>query len=137
MTGRMLALALVSSAIAAPPGWTLLPFGVGVYLHGKPVRGAVYSATQAAGLGVLAYSTAKGYEAAEAEDDATFYLWQNVSIAAVTVAAASYAASVIDGSRLHELETAATARATVMSWDLSRARGETLAELPAAADGER
>lgn len=133
----MLALALVSSALAAPPGWTLLPFGVGVYLHGKPARGAVYSATQAAGLGVLAFSSVKVAEAEEAEDEDAFYLWQNVSIASVTIAAASYAASVIDGSRLHELETAETARASVTSWDLARARGETLAELPAVAGEER
>ncbi len=120
----MLALALVSSALAAPPAWTLAPFGVGVYLHGKPVRGAAYSLTQAAGITTLAIATSNAYAAAEDEDDARFEQWQGISIAGVSVAAVSYLASVLDGSRLHELEleeASEEARARVTGWDQARA----------------
>ncbi|MDO9280727.1 MAG: hypothetical protein Q7U06_02395 [Pseudomonadota bacterium] len=116
----MILLALASAALAAPPGWTIAPFGIGVYVHGKPVRGVVYSATQAAGIATLAVASAKAYDAAVAEDEATFNQWQVLSVAGVTLAAGSYLASVFDGSRLHELEKEGeTARARVQAWDVA------------------
>ena len=122
----MLALALISSALAAPPGLTLVPFGVGVYAHGKPGRGVVYSATQGAGIATLAVATTNAYAAALEEDEATFTQWQAISIAGVSVAAASYIASVFDGSRLHELEVASEqSRARVAGWDQAVARAAT------------
>ena len=125
----MLVLALVSSAFAAPPGWTVVPFGVGVYVHGKPVRGAVYSVTQAAGIALGSVATVNAYAAADAEDDDAFAQWQTAGIAGITLASASYLASVIDGSRLHELEPESqAARASVVAWDVARARGSALVD---------
>ncbi|MDP2308307.1 MAG: hypothetical protein Q8P18_19970 [Pseudomonadota bacterium] len=118
----MILLALSSAAIAAPPGWSIAPFGIGVYVHGKTVRGVGYSVTQAAGIATLAVASANAYDAAVAEDQATFNQWQAVSIAGVTLAAGSYLVSVLDGSRLHELEKEGeTARSRVQSWDRARA----------------
>jgi hypothetical protein len=118
----MVLISLLSAALAAPPGWTLAPFGVGVYVHGKPVRGAVYTATQAAGIATLTVATIKGYAAAEAEDDSEFASWQALSIAGVSLAATSYLASVLDGSRLHDLELeGANAKDRVQAWERSRA----------------
>lgn len=115
-------LALLSLASAKPPEWSLVPFGVGVYVHGKPVRGVAYSATQAAGIATLTVATVKAYEAAEAEDEDTFAQWQTVSIAGVTVAVTSYLIGALDGSRLHELEMANEAAADrVREWDVARA----------------
>jgi hypothetical protein len=109
-------------AMAEPAGWNLVPFGVGVYVHHRPVRGVVYTVTQAAGIATAAYATVTGYRAAEVEDDDTFAHAQLLSLAGVTVAAGSYLASVLDGSRLHELEQqAGTARANVTAWDDARA----------------
>ncbi|MDP2313211.1 MAG: hypothetical protein Q8P41_09925 [Pseudomonadota bacterium] len=116
----MLLLALLSTAQAAPPGWTLVPFGVGVYVHGKPVRGVVYSATQAVGVATLTYASIQADSAALAEDEGAFKTWQAVSMAGVTVAAASFLVSVLDGSRLHDLEKDTTARDQVIAWDSAR-----------------
>lgn len=115
----MFLLALASAASASPPGWTLAPFGIGVYVHGKPVRGVGYSATQAAGIATLAVASVNAYDAVLAEDDAAVTQWQVLSIASVTLAAGSYLASVLDGSRLHELE-GETARARVEAWEQAR-----------------
>jgi hypothetical protein len=118
----MLALLALQSALAAPPGLTLAPFGVGVYAHGKPLRGVVYSVTQAGGIATVAAATSLAYDAAEVEDDASFATWQAVGIAGVSVAAVSYLASVLDGARLHELEKeGAEARRRVEAWDAARA----------------
>ncbi|MDP2309682.1 MAG: hypothetical protein Q8P18_26920 [Pseudomonadota bacterium] len=108
-------------AHAEPPGWAAVPFGVGVYVHHRPVRGLVYSATQAAGISTAAWATVVGYDAAYAEDDAAFAQAQAVSIAGVSLAAVSYLASLLDASRLHELEGGdPSARARVMAWDSAR-----------------
>lgn len=120
----MFLLALLSTASASPPGWSLAPLGIGVYVHGKPVRGAAYSLTQAAGITTLSLATVNAYAAAEAEDDAGFARWQGISIAGVSVTALSYLASVLDGSRLHELELedeGKAARLRVETWDHARA----------------
>jgi len=123
----MVLISLLSAALAAPPGWTLAPFGIGVYVHGKPVRGALYSATQAAGVATLTVASVQAYAAAEAENDSEFASWQALSIAGVSVAATSYLASVLDGSRLHELESVGeSAKESVQAWD--RSRGYALRE---------
>lgn len=128
----MLPLALLSAALAAPPGWTLAPFGVGVYVHGKPGRGVAYSLTQAAGIATLSVATVEAYAAAAAEDDATFEQWQGVSMAGVSVAAVSYLVSVLDGSRLHDLEIqSGEARARVIEWDRAMAGARPERAMPA------
>ena len=118
----MLALLALHSAFAAPPGLSLAPFGIGVYAHGKPLRGVAYSLTQAGGIATAAVGTSFAYDAAELEDEAAFTTWQGVSLAGVSVAAISYLASVMDGARLHELEKeGAEARLRVQAWDEARA----------------
>jgi hypothetical protein len=114
---------LVSQALAAPPGFAIVPFGVGVYLHDRPVRGGVYTATQAAGLGVLTWATVAGYQAAQAEDDEAFYRWQSVGAVGVSAFAASYLVSILDAGRLHEIETGDTEKRRVMLWDEARYAG--------------
>lgn len=118
----MLTLALVSAALASPPGWTVAPFGVGVYVHGKPGRGVTYTATQAAGIAALTWGSIASAEATRAEDTEGFARWQAVSIAGITLAAGSYLVSVLDGSRLHDLEEEGqAARDRVRAWDDARA----------------
>jgi hypothetical protein len=116
----MLSLLLTQAAVAAPGGWAVVPFGVGVYLHGKPARGAVYTATQAAGIGVLTWGTVNGFTAAENEDETEFAKWQGVTVAGATVTALSYLVSVVDASRLHEIEMGNEEKERVMRWDEAR-----------------
>ena len=119
---RMLPLALLSAALASPPGWTIAPFGIGVYVHGKPARGVTYSATQAAGIAALTWASIEAADAAEVGDTESFTRWQAASIAGITVAAGSYLVSVLDGSRLHDLEAEGQdARDRVRAWDDARA----------------
>lgn len=118
----MLPLLLVQAASAAPAGWAVVPLGVGVYLHGKPVRGAFYTVTQGVGIGVLTWGTINGMDAAEAEDDAEFAKWQGVTVAGATATALSYLVSVIDASRLHELEMGTEEKQRVLLWDETRFR---------------
>ncbi|MFZ5482268.1 MAG: hypothetical protein ACOZNI_36240 [Myxococcota bacterium] len=109
----------VASAAAAPPGWNLVPFGVGVYLHERPARGVAYSVTQAAGVAATAWGTAMVAEASEAGDDGALDQWSVVSSIGVGTAAASYFVSIFDAGRLHDLEreeAEKTARA-VRAWD--------------------
>jgi hypothetical protein len=116
-----LLLLLLPAAHAAPAGWVVVPFGVGVYVHHRPVRGVAYTVTQAAGIATAAWATKVGYDAAVAEDDVTFGHAQAYSLAGVTLAAASYLVSVLDASRLHELEGAdESARRTLGEWDHAR-----------------
>ena len=112
---------LLPSTLAAPAGLTLLPLGIGVYAHEKPVRGAVYTVTQGVGIGVLSWATVQAYEAAASEDSGAFTRYQAISVGAVSLAAASYLVSVLDGSRLHELEAEGEqARLRVRAWDAAQ-----------------
>lgn len=112
----MLSVLLVQSALAANPLWNLAPFGVGVYLHDRPVRGVAYSTTQAAGIAAAVTGQVLLAKAAEAQDDAAIGRWQDVTTVGVAAAAASYVTAMIDAGRLHELE-AEKAKAAVQAWD--------------------
>ncbi len=112
---------LLPSALAAPAGLTLLPLGIGVYAHKKPLRGAAYTVTQGVGIGVLSWATVQAYDAAASEDSTSFARYQAISVGAVSLAAASYLVSVLDGGRLHELEAEGEqARLRVQAWDAAQ-----------------
>jgi hypothetical protein len=109
---------LLAASLASPPalggehgGFILVPFGVSVYLHGKPARGVVYSATQAAGIGVLSWGAIEGNAALDettgTADEAALQRAQLIAGIGLAAFATSYVASVVDGSRLHEAETTA------------------------------
>lgn len=100
----MLLLALLPTTLAAPPVLNVLPFGVGVYAHKKPLRGVIYTVTQAGGAGLWYGATWPARYAADIGDDATVQRWQGVLIGAATLTIGSYIVSIIDGSRLHDLE---------------------------------
>jgi hypothetical protein len=120
----MLSLLLVPCALAAPPALNLIPFGVGVYLHDRPVRGVVYSVTQAAGVAGLTAATVLTKQAGDENDVERVGQLGTVTAASVSVLAASYIVSVFDGGRLHELEQERARKATadVRAWDEARAR---------------
>lgn len=113
MLGSLLVACLASRPAlgAEHGGFILLPFGVSVYLHGKPVRGAVYTATQAAGIGVLSWGTVEANAAIDGAtgtvDDDAMARAQLIAGLGIGTFAISYVASIVDGSRLHETESAA------------------------------
>lgn len=119
----MLFLLAVSSALAAPPALNLLPFGVGVYVHGAPVRGVAYTVTQAAGFTTLALASRAGVAAIEAEEDEDLLRWQVTSGAAAGVALGSWFVSMVDAGKLHEKEAQAMP-ARVRAWDRALAAAE-------------
>ena len=104
----MLLYAWISSAGAASPVWTVAPFGVGVYLHKRPLRGVLYTATQAGGIATWCGATWPARYAVTDGDEAAYARWQGVLVGAATVTIASYILAVIDGGRLHELEVEAS-----------------------------
>lgn len=108
---------LLSVALAEPGAAALLPFGVDLYLQKKPVRGLLYTVTQAAGVAAAVVGTVGSDRAAIAEDDAGGAPWRAVTAAGVCVAGASYVVSTVDGSNLHQKDTVAWMRA----WDAARA----------------
>jgi hypothetical protein len=111
--------AVVSVALAAPPVLNLAPFGIGVYAHGRPLRGVVYSLTQAGGITAATLGTIYANEGAANADQPAIDKWSAVSAVGVATALTSYAVSLFDGSRLHDLEqkdAEETARA-VRAWD--------------------
>jgi hypothetical protein len=117
-------LILLTQALAAHPAWTLCPFGVGVYLHDRPVRGIVYSVTQVAGWSLMAWGGGMANQYDAEEQPAEHYRWEAVGAAGVVMGAGSWFVSGIDGGRLHELEM--KERATrLRAWDqqLLAARG--------------
>lgn len=117
-------LLLTTAAFAASPVLNLLPFGVGVYVHDRPVRGIVYSVTQAAGFAALAYGSVRADQALAAEDAEGSYRWDAVSAVGATAGFGSWIVSALDGGRLHELEGQAQA-ARLKQWDaqLASVRG--------------
>lgn len=119
-------LVLMTIAVAAPPAWSLSPFGVGVYLHDRPVRGVLYSATQAIGWSALGYGAWQAGQNGGDEPQAGFYQWQAVSAIGASVGFGSWLVSMIDAGRLHELEGAAAA-GRLRTWDQQRiaAQGST------------
>lgn len=117
-------LLLVGLSFAAAPAWSLLPFGVGVYAHHRPVRGLVYSLTQVAGFSALAYGSVQADRARDAEDEPTYYRWETVSALGATAGLGSWIGAAVDAGRLHDLEARAQADA-LRRWDqqLLLARG--------------
>ncbi|HND34240.1 MAG TPA: hypothetical protein PLA94_29765, partial [Myxococcota bacterium] len=79
-------LSLLLSTAMAGPGWTLvMPFGVGLYTHGKPVRGTVYAGTQAAGIAVAVSGSLLGDQATVAGDDQTALTWRFVTLSGASL----------------------------------------------------
>lgn len=118
-------LLLVSLSLAAPPALNLLPFGVGVYAHDRPVRGVIYTVTQIVGFSVLTYGSIRTDQAMGDGDETEYYRWEGVSALGATAGFGSWIVSAVDGGRLHELEAAEKA-ARLREWDaqLLVARGE-------------
>lgn len=108
-----LLLALVPSTLAASPLLNLLPLGVGVYAHGRPVRGLVYTATQAAGAATWTVATLDTWQAETDGREDDVKRGQALCVGAATVTLGSYLVGLIDGSRLHELEMEAREGAPV------------------------
>jgi len=103
----LLSLALAQEAPTPDDGaLAVVPFGVAHYAWKRPVRGVVYSVTQATGIGVGIYSTVVADAALANGDSSTAEQWQAVTGAAIGVAALSYAVQVLDGSRLAQLRAA-------------------------------
>lgn len=94
---------LLSSALAGP-GWALiLPFGVGTFTEGAPVRGSIYASTQAVGLGAAVTGTVLGDRAILADDMAASERWRFVTLGGASLGLASLFVSILDASRLHQL----------------------------------
>ncbi len=112
-------LCFVSIVLAEEPELELLPdaplavvpFGVAEFAWGKPVRGAVYAATQVAGAGVATWAGINLDLAGEAGDEEAAELYQTTMGIGVGLAALSYAISVVDGSRLAEARARAASEA--------------------------
>lgn len=118
----MLTMLLVQGALAASPAWNLVPFGVGVYLHGRPGRGVTYSVTQAAGIATLAAGEVMRKDAVIAADEDAIGRADVFVTSGVVLALTSWTVALIDAGRLHELETS-NAKAAVTAWDAAVARG--------------
>jgi hypothetical protein len=114
-------LLLASSVLASAPGWALAPFGVGVYTHGHPERGAVYTATQALGFGATIAASLLAGPAAEDGNDALVGTYGAIAAVGVTMGAGSWFVSAMDASRLHQLESTEAA-ARVRAWDAACAQ---------------
>ncbi len=109
-------LLLVSAAMAEPAAFSLMPFGVDLYLRKKPGRGVLYTVTQAAGLATAIYGTIQSDKAIFEEDVEAGILWKVVTASGVTTGGASYLISVVDGSNLHMKEQTAW----LQEWDRDR-----------------
>lgn len=109
-------LLLVSTAMAEPAAFALLPFGTDLYIQKKPVRAIVYSLTQAVGLGTAILGTIEANQRIVAEDDAGAESWKIVTASGVTLTGGSYLLSVVDASNLHAKDSVAWLR----DWDNDR-----------------
>lgn len=107
---------LLSVALAEPGAAALLPFGVDLYIQKKPVRGLLYTVTQAVGVAAVVAGTVGADRAAVAEDDAGGAPWRALTAGGVTLAGASYVVSTVDASNLHQQDAVAWMRA----WDAAR-----------------
>jgi hypothetical protein len=95
---------LLISAASAGTGWTvMMPFGIGAFVHNKPVAGVVYALTQTAGLSVLTVGTIQGDRAFLNEDLAAGERWRFITGGGATFAVASYFISMVHASRLHDM----------------------------------
>jgi hypothetical protein len=127
----MFAILLVNTALASPAGLAVVPFGVSVYLHGRPGRGVAYSATQAVGFGFGIAGSVLATQAQLDSDEPAYRAWQGLAAAGVSLGVASFLVAAVDTSRLHELEQK---RASVLDWDADRtwdaARARVVSEQP-------
>lgn len=106
----MLTLLLLSTAHAAPGWTTIMPFGVGAYTHGKPGRGIVYTLTQTAGIALSVTATLVGDQMVRDEKVEEAELYRYLTAAGSSFAGAAYFVSVLDASRLHQLEAESQSR---------------------------
>ena len=97
-----LPLVLIPTSLAAAPLLNLLPPGVGVYAHGRPVRGLLYTATQAAGATTWTIATLNTWQAETDGREADVKRGQAICVGAATVTLGSYIVRMIDGAPLHE-----------------------------------
>lgn len=121
----MMVLLVIQAALAGDGGLTVLPLGVGLYVHHEPGRGALYTATQAIGIGFATWSTvdALNESNSDAPDSARIDRDELISAVSVGTAALSYVVSIVDGSRLHEEQCVEVAsfRSGLDLWDRGRA----------------
>jgi len=115
----MLWLLLVNVAAAGDGAWSLAPFGAGAYIHDRPVRGAVYTGTQAGALGTLVWSSIQLDRAEDAEDASRTSGMRALSGGMAAALGVCWVVSVVDSSRLHELE-AIEVGARAIGWDAAR-----------------
>lgn len=102
-----LPLVLIPTSLAAAPLLNLLPLGVGVYAHGRPVRGIMYTAVQAGAATTWTVATLQTWQAETDGRESDVKRGQAICVGAASLTLASYLVSVLDGSRLHELEVEA------------------------------
>ncbi len=115
----LLSLWLLVAPVQAGPAWTLVvPFGVPQFTHGKRKRGLLYGGLQFVGVSASAVATVRAYGYANAGNDDLYLTWRMISAGTVAFTAASWFASAVDGSRLHQLELEAYGLAgNARAWD--------------------
>lgn len=125
----MLWILVQHAAMAGDGGWAASPFGVGLFVHERPVRGAVYALTQVVGIGGVVFGGVDMVEAQELEDEDRLSRDQAMTAAGIGLAALSFAASLIDGSKVHELDCvqAEAQLRGLDAWDDALARREMAA----------
>lgn len=114
-----------SSALAVSPVVDFLPLGVGAYAHRKPVRGVAYTLTQVAGGVVLGVATDRGLGALAEEDSRAITEWQLVGSGGAVLAFGSWFGSMVDCSRVRQLEARESALAGMRDWERARLAGGT------------
>ncbi len=111
-------LLLVSTAMAEPAAFALLPFGTDLYIQKKTGRAVGYTLTQALGVAAAVLGTVETDNAIVAAGEDVPTPWKAVTACGVSTAGASYLFSVVDASNLHAKENVAWMR----DWDADRAR---------------
>jgi hypothetical protein len=102
----MLWVLALPSAIAGDGGWAAAPFGVGLFVHERPVRGSVYAVTQVAGITGAVLGSLESTDAYLANDADRVDRAQALTAVSVAAAGLSYAISLVDGSRVHQVNCA-------------------------------
>jgi hypothetical protein len=101
----LLSLWLLVSPVQAGPAWTLVvPFGVPQFAHRKRGRGLLYAGLQLVGLSTSVVASIQAYGYANAGNEDLFQTWRLISAGTVAFTAGAWFASILDGSRLHQLE---------------------------------
>lgn len=128
----LLSLWLMAAPAEAAPAWTILvPFGVPQFTHRRRGRGFVFGGLQAVGLTTSTFATLAAFGYADAGNEDLYLAWRLASAGTVAFTAAAWFASVIDGSRLHQLELEAYGLAqNAQAWDLWHQPPFTLSTAP-------